>query len=176
MVDEQEAPETETAPPDPAQLLRQLEDTKKRSEEFLTRLQYMQAELENTRKRAEREVEQSAYRANEALMTRLLPVLDDLDAAVVSIRGKAGKGLALLRENLLKALREFGLEEVPAAGMPFDPFVHEAVHQVNDDALPDNSVKEVVRKGYAFQKKVLRPAQVVVAKKEGNESEGEQDA
>ena len=84
--------------------------------------------------------------------------------------------LALLRENFVKALKEFGLEEIPAAGIPFDPFVHEGIQQVNDETLPDNIVKDVVRKGYTFQKRVLRPAQVVVAKNERYESKGEQDA
>ena len=179
MVDEapeQEAPETEAGTPDLARLMRELEDARKRSEDFLTRLQYLQAEVENTRKRAERDVEQAVQRANEGLIARLLPVLDDLDAAVASTKGKAGKGLALLRENFVKALKEFGLEEIPAAGIPFDPFVHEGIQQVNDETLPDNIVKDVVRKGYTFQKKVLRPAQVVVAKNERYESKGEQDA
>jgi molecular chaperone GrpE len=173
---EQEAAEPEPSAPDVARLQRELEDTRKRSEDLLTRLQYLQAELENTRKRADREVEQAVRRANEGLLVRLLPVLDDLDAAVVSAKGRAGKGLALLRENVLKALKEFGLEEIPAAGMPFDPYVHECVQQVNDDALPDGQVKEVVRKGYMFQKRVLRPAQVVVTKRELKQPEGEPDA
>jgi molecular chaperone GrpE len=175
-VPEQQAAEAEPPAPDAARLQRELEEARKRSEDLLARLQYLQAEVENTRKRADREVEQAVRRANEALVARLLPVLDDLDAAVASAKGRAGKGLALLRENVLKALREFGLEEIPAAGVPFDPYVHECVQQVNDEALPDGQVKAVVRKGYMFQKKVLRPAQVIVTKKERERSEGEPNA
>ena len=173
---EPEAAETEPPAPEAVRLQRELEETKRRSEDLLTRLQYLQAEFENTRKRAEREVEQAVRRANESLVARLLPVLDDLDAAVDHAKGKAGKGLALLRENVTKALHEFGLEEIPAAGVAFDPYVHECVQQTSDGSLPDGQVKEVVRKGYLFQKKVLRPAQVVVTKNEGVKPEGEPDA
>ncbi len=172
-VPETQAPE---AALDAARLQRELEEAKGRSDDLLARLKYLQAELENTRKRAEREVDQAVRLANEGLVARLMPVLDDLDAAASAARGKTGKGLALIRENVLKAMREFGLEEIPAEGQAFDPYVHECVQLVDDDALPDGQVKEVVRKGYKFQMKVLRPAQVVVVKKEPKTQEGEQHA
>ena len=173
MADESEkAAEPQHAPPTPepaavdvTELQRELADARRRGDELYARLQYLQADLENCRKRAEREMELVVRNANEGLASRLLPVLDDLDAAAASVRGKAGKGIALLRENLLKALKESGLEEIPAKGAAFDPYLHECVQQVDDGALPDDHVKEVVRKGYRFRMKVLRPAQVVVVKK-----------
>ncbi len=156
----------EPAPADVARLERELADARKRGEELYARLQYLQADFENYRKRAEREVALVVRNANEGLVARLLPVLDDLDAAVAHVRGKAGKGLQMLRENMIKALGESGLEEIPAQGGPFDPYLQECVHQEHDDALPEGAVKEVVRKGYRLREKVLRPAQVVVVKKE----------
>jgi molecular chaperone GrpE len=172
---EQESEEAVPVPPDPAQLQRELEDTKKRFEEVLTRLAYLQAELENTRKRAEREADQAVLYANEALVARLLPVLDDLDAAVLSANGKEGKGLEMIRENVVKALKESGLEEIPAKGMPFDPYVHECVQLGDDEGLADGLVKEVVQKGYTFWKRVLRPARVAVVKHKTTGPEGDQD-
>jgi molecular chaperone GrpE len=178
---EPEPPETVPLSPDAARLQRELEDARKNVEDVLTRLAYLQAELENTRKRAEREVDQAVLYANERLVSRLLPVLDDLDAAVLSARGKEGRGLEMIRENVVKALKESGLEEIPAEGLPFDPYVHECVHLVGDGALPDGHVKEVVQRGYTFRKKVLRPARVVVVKHPNrkhdteSEQEGEQD-
>jgi len=172
-------PKPEAAAVDVAQLERELADARKRGEELYARLQYLQADLENYRKRTEREMEQIVLRANEGLVTRLLPVLDDLDAAAAAVRGKAGKGLEMLRGNLLKALREFGLEEIPAKGAVFDPFLHECVQQANDPKAADGTVKEVVRKGYRLQTRVLRPAQVVVVKKEDQpveSKEGEPNA
>ena len=178
---EPEVPETAPLSQDAAQLQRELEDARKNVEEVLTRLAYLQAELENTRKRAEREVDQAVLYANERLVTRLLPVLDDLDAAVLSAKGKEGRGLEMIRENIMKALKESGLEEIPSEGLPFDPYVHECVHLVEDDALPDGQVKEVVQRGYTFRKKVLRPARVAVVKRHDRqhttepEQEGEED-
>jgi len=167
--------ETVPLPPDAVRLQRELEDTKKRFEEVLTRLAYLQAELENTRKRAEREADQAVMYANEALVAHLLPVLDDLDAAVLSANAKEGKGLEMIRENVVKALKEAGLEEIPAEGLPFDPYVHECVQLGDDEGLPDGHVKEVVQKGYTFRKRVLRPARVAVVKHKTTGPEGDQD-
>jgi molecular chaperone GrpE len=79
----------------------------------------------------------------------------------------------MIRENFMRALKESGLEEIPAEGLPFDPYVHECVHFV-DDGLPDGYVKELVQKGYTFRKRVMRPARVVVVKHQDPE-QGEQD-
>ena len=165
-------PQPTEAPPraevvDVAQLVRELAEARMRGDELHARLQYLQADFENLRKRTERDMEAVVRNANEGLVSRLLPFLDDLDAAGASVRGRAGKGLAMLRDNLLRALRESGLEEIPATGATFDPYLHECVQQVNDAGATDGIVKEVVRKGYHFQGKVLRPAQVIVVKKEG---------
>ena len=163
------------APSEVAKLQRELEDAQRRADDALTRLAYLQAELENTRKRAEREVEQFVAYANEALVARFLPVLDDLDAAVQSAKGKEGRGLEMIQANVMKALTESGLEEIPATGLPFDPYAHECVQLVEDPALPDGQVKEVVQKGYTFRRRVLRPARVAVVKHKTTESEGDQD-
>ena len=164
--------ETVPVEPDVARLQRELDEAKKRFEDLLARLAYLQAELENTRKRAEREADLAVLFANESLVARLLPVLDDLDAAVQSAKGKEGRGVEMIRENVMGALKESGLEEIPAEGLPFDPYVHECVHFVDDD-LPDGHVKELVQKGYTFRKRVMRPARVVVVKHQ--DPEGEQD-
>ncbi len=164
-VAEKPRPAAEAASEDVARLQRELAETQKRGEELLSRLQYLQADFENYRKRSEREMELVVRNANEGLVARLLPVLDDLDAAAAHVRGKAGKGLEMVRGNLLKALGESGLEEIPAKGAAFDPYLHDCVQQVGDAGAPDGQVKEVVRKGYRYRAKVLRPAQVVVTKK-----------
>ena len=170
---EPESAETVPVPLDAIQVQRELEGARKRFEEVLTRLAYLQAELENTRKRAEREVEQALVYANEALVSRLLPVLDDLDAAVLSANVKEGKGLEMIRENVVKALKESGLEEIPAGGLPFDPYLHECVQLVEDPDLTEGHVKDVVQKGYTFRKRVLRPARVAVVKHKTTESDGD---
>src|SRR6267378_457144 len=79
--------------------------------ELLTKLRYLQAEFENYRKRVERDAQTIVKFAHEDLLARLLPVLDEMDAAVDALTGEAGQGVRMVRDNLAKALREAGLQE-----------------------------------------------------------------
>ncbi len=137
-------------------------ELRREKEELLTRLKYLQAEFENYRKRAERDTETILKFAHETLLARLLPVVDELDAAVARLEGTAGEGVRMVRDNLLKALREAGLQEIPAQGLPFDPYLMDCVQRVQDKDSKEGVVKEVVRKGYRYHDRVVRPAQVVV--------------
>ena len=136
-------------------------------EELLTKLKYLQAEFENYRKRAERDMESVVKYAHEALITRLLPVVDELDAAVETLKGGEAEGVRMVRDNLLKSLREAGLQEIPAKGLMFDPYMMDCVQQVPDPTMQDGVVKEVVLKGYRLHDRVLRPAHVVVVRNRG---------
>ena len=137
-------------------------------EELLTKLKYLQAEFENYRKRVERDAEIVVKFAHEALLSRLLPVLDEMDAAVGTLEGETGKGIRMVRDNLMKALREAGLQEIPAIGLSFDPYLMDAVQLVSDKDSKDGIVKEVLRKGYRLHDRILRPAQVLVVRNQGD--------
>src|SRR6266516_4506741 len=150
-------PESTGAPPRD-----ELAELRRQNEELLTKLKYLQAEFENYRKRAERDAETILKFSHETLLARLLPVLDELDAAVARLEGTAGEGVRMVRDNLLQALREAGLQEIPAQGLPFDPYLMDCVQRVQDEDSKEGVVKEVVRKGYRYHDRVLRPAQVVV--------------
>lgn len=142
-------------------------DLRRQNEELLSRLKYLQAEFENYRKRTERDMESVVRFAHEVLVAQLLPVLDELDAAVASLDGPSGDGIRLVRGNLLKALQDAGLQEIPAEGQAFDPYVHDCVQQVAVPGSAEGLVKEVVRKGYRLHDRILRPAQVIVIKNRG---------
>jgi len=71
----------------------------------------------------------------------------------------------MIFQQLKKALTEFGLEEVDAAGQKFDPNLHEAVSQQETPDVPEGEVLQQLRKGYKLRDRLLRPATVVVAKK-----------
>lgn len=150
-----------------ATALQRLAETESRAAELHERLLYAKADLENARKRSEREREQVVRSANEVLLAELLPVLDEFELALDNLSKKSSKGVRMIVDNLARILREAGLEEIPAEGQPFDPYLHEAVERVTDDDLPDGTVKTILRKGYRYNRKVLRPAQVIVASKEG---------
>jgi molecular chaperone GrpE len=97
----------------------------------------------------------------------LLPVLDDIDRALLASREREGdpfrSGLLMIRDRLWQTLAKEGLEPIDAKGATFDPELHEAVAQHPSDAEPPGTVVEVIVPGYRFRGRVLRHAQVVVA-------------
>ena len=104
-------------------------------------------------------------RATAGLIEQLLPVLDAFELALNSAGSDAErlrKGVELVYGELLGALEKAGLERIDAHGKPFDPEEHEAVMHVEDEE-GEPGVRDVVRSGYRFKGRVLRPAMVKVA-------------
>ena len=125
------------------------------------------AEYQNYQRRAAVERSEAIRYANAGLMKSLLGVLDDFERAVSSPNGEAGtdeEGIRLVQENLLKALREHGLETISAGNEPFDPSVHEALMQQPSPDHPSGTILEEFAKGYKLRDRVLRPSKVVVSK------------
>jgi len=151
---------------DLAKLEMNLEEERKRNEEYLTSLRYLQADFENYRKRVEREMGELEEFSTLALVRKLIPVLDDLDLAVASATKAEDEGLLegvkMVQKNLSSALEAEGLQTINAVGMPFDPSSHEAVDKVQGKDNSEDIVIEELRKGYTFKGKVLRPSAVKV--------------
>jgi molecular chaperone GrpE len=127
------------------------------------------AELDNYRKRAARERTEAVQYANEGLIRKLLPVLDNFEAALAAAGPDARfenfkTGVAMIHSQLRQALAEAGVEEITAAGQAFDPNLHEAVAQLESAEVPEGHVLQQVRKGYRLHGRLLRPASVVVAR------------
>jgi molecular chaperone GrpE len=125
------------------------------------------AEFDNYKKRMERERSLARAYANEGLLERLLPVVDNLERALAAAGGGAAEGLVegveLTLRELLEVLRREGVEPIDAEGLAFDPTVHEAVLTQPSDDLPEGSVISQVEKGYQYKDRILRPAKVVVS-------------
>jgi molecular chaperone GrpE len=123
------------------------------------------ADFDNFRKRATREREEYVTLANERLVKELLPVLDDLERALIAAtehqEAALEDGVRLVHRALASLLERQGIKEIDAAGM-FDPHVHEALLSQPSDA-EEGSVIDVVQKGYTLGDRVVRPARVVVA-------------
>ena len=151
---------------DLAKLEMNLEEERKRNEEYLTSLRYLQADFENYRKRVEREMGELEEFSTLGLVRKLISVLDDLDLAVASATKAEDKGLLegvkMVQKNLNAALEAEGLKTIKAVGMPFDPSTHEAVDKVQGKDNAEDVVIEELRKGYTFKGKVLRPSSVKV--------------
>lgn len=128
------------------------------------------AELDNYRKRAARERSEAIQYANESLLAKLLPVLDNFEMALNAAAEPAASaesiktGVTMISGQLRQALGEAGLEELDAAGQVFDPNLHEAVAQLESADVPEGRVLHQLRKGYRLRGRLLRPASVVVAK------------
>ncbi len=175
---EEEAPEgsaTDVAtgpqastPPTEADALRvALEEAAGLRDEYLDALLRTRAEFDNYRKRTARERLEALDRGAEQLAGRLLGVLDNfrfaLDSAEQSDDDRLAKGVRMVHDELVGVLRAAGLEEVDALGEAFDPEVHEAMLQEEaPEPVDEPVVIDVLRPGYRFKERVLRPATVKV--------------
>src|SRR5439155_123828 len=134
-------------------------------DESLDALQRLKAEFDNYRKRTAREQGDLVARASERLVKELLPVLDDLERALVSAEdheeAKLEEGVRLVHRALADVLSREGLAEIGTDGR-FDPHVHEALLSQPSEQ-EEGTVIDVVQKGYRLGDRVLRPARVVVA-------------
>lgn len=140
-------------------------------EELRERHVRLQADFENHRRRALKEREEAHQYGHENLVKDLLGTVDNLDRAVEHARESRGgdfesmlQGVELVRRELLGALAKHGVTEIEAEGAPFDPNVHEAMAQAEDDSVPPGTVVQVFQKGYRLRDRLLRPARVVVSK------------
>ena len=130
------------------------------------------ADFDNFKKRVARERQDLLKYGADALMQKLIPVLDNFEAALAAAgnaEGDAAKslqtGVAMIHQQLRTALADSGLKEIEAAGRPFDPNFHEAVAQEASESLPEGQVVRQLRRGYQLHDRLLRPATVIVAKK-----------
>jgi molecular chaperone GrpE len=143
-----------------------LAEAEAKRDEYLLGWQRTQADFDNYRKRAAREQHAFAARAAERLVTKLLPVLDDLeraiDAAEQHEEAKVIEGVEMTKSALAAALASEGLEEIPAEGA-FDPHVHEALLSQPAEGVDPGVIVQVIQRGYRLGDVVLRPARVIVA-------------
>ncbi len=140
-------------------------EARKNSDELLTRLKYMQADYENFKKRALKEKLEIIEIANESLLSDLLTVLDEMDAAISHLPKDAGMdGIGLVRQNMLKTLGEYGLQQMKVkAGDDFNPDACEAIGTENTaDQKNEGKISLVAQRGYMLRGLVLRFAKVKV--------------
>jgi len=142
------------------------------------------AEFDNYKKRMEAETGAVIRFANEDLLLRLLPVLDDFERSFRALRPgdtapgeDAGAargdspqkpdafitGVEMISGKFRKILEQAGLKPFESVGQPFDPELHDALLQVPRDDVPHHTVVEEIEKGYRLHEKVLRHARVIVS-------------
>lgn len=169
-----EAPAQANAPADPPvpeEWQAVLEQAGK-AQEHWDRYVRLNADFDNFKKRAAKDRLDAIKYANEALIEKLLPVLDNFEAALAAGANTESAaahslitGVKMIATQLKGVLLEAGLEEIDAVGKPFDPAVHEALSQQPTAEVPEGQVVQQMRKGYRLKDRLVRPAAVVVAAK-----------
>jgi len=130
----------------------------------------MQADVENLRKRLLREHEKSRKRTLEQFMIDLLPVRDSLERGLLAADQRTSvealkEGKQLIMKMLIKVMGDHGLETIDPEGEAFDPELHEAMSTMPSPDHEENTVIDVIEKGYKLHDRLIRPAKVVVTRK-----------
>jgi len=145
-----------------------LEEEKKRSEDYLNRLKYMQADFENLKKRLDRQLEETRKYCNERLVLELLGIVDELEVAVQEGKRTESvaiflQGVEMIMKKLKKVLEKEEVSPIECIGQAFDPSKHEVIAKVEDDE--EGKIIEEIRKGYIMKGKVIRPSAVKITVK-----------
>lgn len=146
-----------------------MEDMERERDQYKAMAQRAQADLVNYRRRVDEERQELQRNANASLLAKFLGVVDDFERAIALLPEDAAaagwqEGLMLVKRNLDNLLESEGVSKIEAAGKPFDPWEHEAVHYMETLDADDGTNIEVFRDGYRLHDKVLRASQVIVAK------------
>ena len=142
----------------------------KQIEDLQEKVLRAQAEVQNVRRIAAQEVTRARLYGAESLAREFLSVGDNLQRALDSSEDATDldsmkEGLELTFKSFESALKSAGITSIDPAGENFDPEKHEALSLVQDESREENSVIEVVQKGFMILDRVLRPAKVIVSKK-----------
>jgi molecular chaperone GrpE len=125
------------------------------------------ADFDNFRKRVAREREEAVRYGNQDLLEQLIPILDNFEMGMMAAASDTGSmiyiGMDMVRKQFSEFLSQQGVEEIVALHTTFDPNVHEAVSEEESDLEP-GKVLRVLRRGFRLRDRLLRPANVVVAK------------
>ena len=141
----------------------ELQKELERAEDFENKYLRAHAEMQNIQRRANEERQSLQRYRSQDLAKAILPSLDNLERAlaVEGLTDDVKKGLEMVQESLIQALKEEGVEEVELEN--FDPNLHMAVQTLDaDDDHPADSIAQVLQKGYQLHERLLRPAMVVV--------------
>lgn len=145
----------------------ELEKCKEESREYLVGWQRCKADSINARKDAVLMAERSGNRSRDALIEDIIPALDSFDMAIGSDAWKTmdanwRMGMENVRSQLITALSNQGVSAYGEIGDAFDPTLHDAVQEIDENGTP-GSIAKMLRRGYRTAERIIRPAQVAIA-------------
>lgn len=155
---------------------RQLEELAKREAELMDQQRRLAADFNNFRNRTQRDIQMAVDQAEKKIYNDLLPVLDNFERALEASYPDLAAfhaGVGLIRNQFMDALRRLGVEPIALdVGDPFDALHAEALTTLENPALPDGVVAAVYEKGFNLRGALLRPARVVVNRRNLQPPEG----
>ena len=145
----------------------ELNQLKDENADLNDRLLRLQADFDNYKRRMKKEKETDLKYKSQELATEIIPALDNFERALQTGADQENvasfiEGVEMVYQQLQQALEKVGVTEIEAEGKEFDPTVHQAVMQVQEDGFESNQVIEVLQKGYQLKDRVIRPAMVKV--------------
>nr|WP_309245490.1 nucleotide exchange factor GrpE [Virgibacillus proomii] len=168
VIDTEETDEANDVNDETSELERKLEELEVEKDKLYDRLLRIQAEYDNYKKRTLKEREADRKYKSQDLIEELLPVLDNFERALQVEKTEATasiiEGITMVYNQIKEALASQGAEEIASVGEEFDPNIHHAVMQIEDESQPSNIVIEELQKGYKLKDRVIRPAMVKVNK------------
>lgn len=148
----------------------ELEKERKVSENNLSKIKYLMADFDNYRKQMQKQMESKIQENKGQLFIKILRIYDDCDLALATLKNgqydsTVVGGIQGVMTNFESFMKDEGILEIESINTPFDPNVHDAIGFVTNDLVPDDTIVEVVRKGYLLNNKVLRPSSVILTKR-----------
>jgi len=156
------------------ELRAQLAQVEHEAQEMRGNWQRSAADFANYRRRTEQDRLATLGLANEALLSKLLAIVDDFDRAIANMPAELAnvgwaEGIVAIDRKLRQLLESEGLTPIEAEGRPFDPREHEAVVREETAEVPEGTITAELQRGYRLRDRVLRPAMVAVAAQPTNE-------
>ena len=163
------------------ELEKQFHEVTAEKQDLFEQLQRVSADYANFEKRAPKQIADSVMYEKKAIIRSLLPAIDNFEHALSHASSANGeealdniiKGIQLVFDHMLDALKAHGVERIDALGQPFDPNLHEAMMRRSEPDKDDDIVLEVYQAGYMMGEQVLRPSKVIVNKIEDPKSQEE---
>jgi molecular chaperone GrpE len=148
---------------------KQLKECQKLKEEYLAGWKRARADLLNYKKEEMERIDGLMRYANEELILKILPILDNLEIAEKKLpenlrKDESVKGILQIKTQILDFLKSQGVEEIKTIGEKFDPNFQEAIEEIGAKDKEPGIVIEEIKKGYKLQGKVIRPAKIKVTK------------
>jgi len=154
----------------PEELKKELAQKEEEAKSLQERILYLQADFENYKKLKAKERQDTLKFANEEIVKELLPVVDNLEMALLHSGStddykSIHEGVKLTLNQFLKVLEKSGVTPIDAIGQRFDPNFHEALYQEEHDDVEADTVVSELQKGYILNDRLIRPSRVGVSKK-----------